>query len=70
MLSVEFELHTNHYSIIFSSVYSVCAVCVSIPVYYIHTVDPHLSGLYLSGSWDYPDTKFPGIAICTLAIWP
>ena len=31
---------------------------------------PSLSGLHLSGGSDYPDTKFPGIAICTLAIWP
>ena len=35
-----------------------------------NTVDPHLSGLHLSGGSDYPDTIFPGIAICTLAIWP
>ena len=27
-------------------------------VHYIGTVDPHLSGLHLSGGSDYPDTKF------------
>ena len=36
----------------------------------IGTVDPHLSGLHLSGGSDYPDTKFSGIAFCTLVIWP
>ena len=42
----------------------------NIYINFLHTVDPHLSGLHLSGGSDYPDTKFPGIAFCTLVMCP
>ena len=54
MLSVFVALNTQLLSVspaAFNPRYSVYACCT-------HTVDPHLSGLHLSDSLDYPDTTF------------
>ena len=58
-------IQSIQYVFMYVCTYVVVTVCL-----HSITVDPHLSGLHLFGGSDYPDTKFPGIAICTLAIWP